>query len=206
MDLSLLFVVATLAGSPQATAPVPVAIRANFDTSAPAPQQGQSREPGRAPIDERPHQVGIGPAISASNRGLGGATRFFFSDRIGVDFSAAWSRPQNRNTTGSIFHATPSFLYMLRRQNDLADLDVRPYVGGGFSYINSSYRTTLLPESGRTSGIGGQAFVGAELTFKDAPWVTISVEGRYYRLPVRVVNANMIDGMNMVMLFHFFVN
>ena len=204
MDLtSWLFLTAALTGPAQAPPAALVPIRANFDVREPAQQ---SREPGRAPIDERPHRVGIGPSISGSNRGIGGATRVFFNDAIGVDFSTSWSRPQYRGTTGSIFQATPSFMYMLRRPNDLAAVDVRPYVGGGFSYINSSYRSTLLPDSGRTSGVGGQGFFGAELTFKDAQWVTISVEGRYYRLPVRVVNANMIDGMNYVMLFHFFVN
>jgi hypothetical protein len=204
MDVTLwLFLNVVLAGPPQ-TQVAAVPIRANFDTSAPAPQQ--SREPGRAPIDERPHSVGVGSAITASSRGVGGATRLFFTDRIGVDLSVGWSKPVYRGTTGSIFQATPSFMYMLRSPDDLAAVDIRPYVGGGFTYINSSYRSTFAPESTRTSGFGGQAFLGAELTFKDAQWVTISLEGRYYRLPIRVVNANMIDGMNFVMMFHFFVN
>jgi hypothetical protein len=208
---TLLFVTAALTGSQQAQPPVAPAptIRANFNATAPdAPQQG--REPGRPIIEERPHTVGLGSALTASNHGIGGATRVFFNDRIGVDFSANWYRPNSRysNSTGSIFHATPSFLYMLTRPDDMRDVDIRPYVGGGLSYVNSSYRSALVPETTgqRTSGIGGQAFGGAEITFKAAQWVTISFEGRYYRLPVRFVNTNMIGGMNYLMMFHFFVN
>ena len=211
---TLLFMTAALTGSPQAPAPAaaPAAqtIRANFDTAAPEAQQArtQGREPGRPIIEERPHTVGLGSALTASNRGIGGATRVFFNDRIGVDFSANWYKPQSRYATGSIFHATPSFLYMLTRPNDMRDVDIRPYVGGGLSYINSTYRSTVAPNplNQRTSGVGGQAFGGAEVTFKAAQWVTISFEGRYYRLPVNFVNTNMIGGMNYLMMFHFFVN
>ncbi len=206
--LSWLFLSAALSGPPQSPPPgaaVPAAIRANFDISTDAGVQRRQGEPGRAPDDERPHRIGVGPSISGSNRGVGGATRLFFNDRIGVDFQASWYRPHVAYGTGSIFHATPSFLYMLRLPDDQAAVDIRPYVGGGLNYISSSYRSTLVPDTGRRGGTGGQAFVGAELTFKDAQWVTISVEGRYYRLPVRTVNASMIDGMNYVMLFHFYL-
>lgn len=211
---TLLFVTAALTGSQQAPPPVApppqTTIRANFEATAPDAQQGrtQGREPGRPIIDERPHTVGLGSALTATNHGIGGATRVFFNDRIGVDFEASWYKPQSRYASGSIFHATPSFLYMLTKSNDLRDVDIRPYVGGGISYINSSYRTTLVPETTgqRTSGVGGQAFGGAEVTFKAAQWVTISFEGRYYRLPVNFVNSSMIGGMNYLMMFHFFVN
>ncbi len=210
-----LFVAAALSGPQQAPPPVvpatpPTSIRANFDTTSPEAQQGrtQGREPGRPIIEERPHTVGLGSALTASNRGVGGATRVFFNDRIGVDFSANWYRPQSGYSTGYIFHATPSFLYMLTKPDDLRDVDIRPYIGGGMSYVNSTYRSALVPETTgqRTSGIGGQAFGGAEITFKAAQWITISFEGRYYRLPVRFVNTNMIGGMNYLMMFHFFVN
>jgi len=211
---TMLFVTAALTGSQQTAPPVAppaTTIRASFETSAPDAQQQrtQGREPGRPIIDERPHTVGLGSALTASNHGIGGATRVFFNDRIGVDFSANWYRPQSRYSEGYIFHATPSFLYMLTEPNDLRDVDIRPYVGGGLSYVNSTYRSALLPPDTtgqRTSGVGGQAFGGAEITFRAAQWVTISFEGRYYRLPVRFVNTNMIGGMNYLMMFHFFVN
>ncbi len=153
------------AGSQQAQPPVAPAptIRADFNAAAPDARQ-QGREPGRPIIEERPHTVGLGSALTASNRGIGGATRVFFNDRIGVDFSANWYRPNSRYSTGYIFHATPSFLYMLTKPNDLRDVDIRPYVGGGLSYINSTYRSTVAPNplNQRTSGLGGQAFGGAE--------------------------------------------
>jgi hypothetical protein len=209
MDVAswLLFSLA-LTGPPQqapVVAPPPAVIRANFGSP------DQQRPPtGERPLppDERPHQVGIGAGFSATTQGLGGATRFFFNDRFGVDFMASWYHPQTRNTTGSIFNATPSVVYMLKLPNDLASIDIRPYVGGGLSYVRSSYRpinTINTIYTGDTSGLGGQVFGGAELTFQDAQFVTISFEGRYYSLPVQTVNVNMIDGFNFMMMFHFYL-
>ena len=193
-----------LTGPPQApvVAPPPAVIRANFDST------DQQRPPGGErplPPDERPHQVGIGSAVTATSRGLGGATRFFFNDRFGIDFVASWYNPQTRNTTGSVFNVTPSVVYMLKLPNDLANIDIRPYVGAGFSYVRSSYRPIGTAYTGSDSGLGGQVFGGAELTFKEAQFVTISFEGRYYSLPTRTVNVNMIDGFNFMMMFHFYL-
>ena len=193
-----------LTGPPQApvVAPPPAVIRANFDTP------DQQRPPGGErplPPEERPHQIGIGTGITATTRGLGGATRFFFNDRFGLDFMASWYNPQTRNTTGSIFNATPSVVYMLKLPNDLANIDIRPYVGAGFSYVRSSYRPLGTVYTGSDSGLGGQVFGGAELTFKEAQFVTISFEGRYYSLPTQTVNVNMIDGFNFMMMFHFYL-
>jgi hypothetical protein len=205
MDVSWVFMTLALSGSPQAPAPVvtPPArvIRADFDQQLGGPQQQGERA---APPDERPHQMGIGPALTAGSGGAGAAMRMFFNDRIGVDFMAGWASPRTYNTTGSTFYATPSFHLMLKRSNDLASVDIRPYVGGGFNYVRSSYRPVNTPYTEATSGIGGQVYGGAEITFQAAQWVTISAEGRYYSLPVRTVNANMIDGMNFVMMFHFY--
>jgi hypothetical protein len=100
---------------------------------------------------------------------------------------------------------TPSVVYMLKLPNDLASIDIRPYVGGGLSYVRSSYRQAGTIYTGDDSGLGGQVFGGAELTFQDAQFVTISFEGRYYRLPTQTVNVNMIDGFNFMMMFHFYV-
>jgi hypothetical protein len=195
-----------LTGPPQqgpVVAPPPAVIRANFGSAEPQQQPPQGERP--LPPEERPHKIGIGPAISATTSGMGAATRFFFNDRIGIDFAASWHNPRTRNTTGSVFNATPSIVYMLKLPNDLASIDIRPYVGGGLSYVRSSYRQAGTIYTGDNSGLGGQVFGGAELTFKDAQFVTISFEGRYYSLPVQTVNVNMIDGFNFMMMFHFYV-
>jgi outer membrane protein W len=183
-------------------APPPAFIRAHFG-SAEQQQPPQGERP--LPPEERPHQIGIGSAITATTQGLGGATRYFFNDRLGIDFVASWYNPRTRNTTGSVFNVTPSVVYMLKLPNDLASIDIRPYVGGGLSYVRSSYRQAGTIYTGDDSGLGGQVFGGAELTFQDAQFVTISFEGRYYRLPTQTVNVNMIDGFNFMMMFHFYV-
>ena len=193
-----------LTGPPQqaqVVAPPPAVIRANFDPDQQRPPGGERP----LPPEERPHQIGIGTGISATTQGIGGATRFFFNDRFGIDFMASWHNPPARNYTGSIFNATPSVIYMIKLPNDLASIDIRPYVGGGLSYVRSSYRPVNTIYNGDTSGLGGQVFVGAEMTFKDAQFVTISFEGRYYNLPVQTVNVNMIDGFNFMMMFHFYL-
>jgi hypothetical protein len=203
MDPSTALLVFALSGLPQAQAPVvapPAVVRANFDDQRP-PQTGERA----APPEERPHQVGFGPALTAGSGGAGVATRFFFTDRIGVDFVTGWAVPRTYNTTGSTFYVTPSFHYMLKRSNDLASIDLRPYVGGGFNYVRSSYRSVNSVYTGATSGLGGQVYGGVEVTFQDAQWLTISAEGRYYSLPVRTVNLNMIDGMNFVAMVHFYL-
>jgi hypothetical protein len=199
----LLFSLA-LTGPPQqgpVVAPPPAVIRANFDNLQQQPPQGERP----LPPDERPHQFGIGAGFTATTQGLGGATRYFFNDRFGVDFMASWYSPPARNTTGSIFNATPSVIYMLKLPDDLASIDIRPYVGGGLSYVRSTYRPMGTIYTGETSGLGGQVFGGAELTFKDAQFVTISFEGRYYSLPVQTVNVGMVDGFNFMMMFHFYM-
>lgn len=235
MDVASWFVFSlALTGPPQApvVAPPPAVIRANFESTHgngldltwyPAaarlpdtlprqvksfPGDDQQRPPqGERPLppEERPHQIGIGAGISATTQGMGGATRFFINDRFGIDFMASWHNPRTRNTTGSVFNVTPSVIYMLKLPNDLASIDIRPYVGAGFSYVRSSYRPVGTVYTGSNSGLGGQVFGGAELTFKDAQFVTISFEGRYYSLPTRGVNVNMIDGFNFLMMFHFYL-
>jgi len=36
-------------------------------------------------------------------------------------------------------------------------------------------------------------------------FLTISIEGTYYRLPVTYVNANVVGGFNYVLAFHFYL-
>jgi hypothetical protein len=208
MDFSWLFLTVALTGLPQ-QAPPPVSIlptapiRATFEPAADArPQQQGERA---QPQNDRPHMVGVGSAITGGSQGIGGATRFFFNERIGIDFNVSWYHPQVRNATGSIFQVTPSFQYMLKPMNELASVDIRPYVGGGLNYVYSSYRPTYVVNYQATGGLGGQAYGGAEITFEGAKWVTISVEGRYYALPVNTVNVSMVDGMNFLMMLHFYL-
>jgi len=175
-----------------------------------APQQDPNR-PAFSPAD-RPHRFAVGGTIGVSARGAGGAIRYWFGDRLGVDLQAAWSRPYNAygSSTGNTFQVLPSFMFMLRPVNPTADIDVRPYVGGGFNYLQSSaYHPPTTRGSTAvnqdTNGIGGQAFGGIEMTFKDAQKMTISAEMVYYNLPVRTLSAQAIDGFNYTIAFHYYL-
>jgi hypothetical protein len=67
----------------------------------------------------------------------------------------------------------------------------------------------MLPSGSATmseaSGTGMQAFGGAEITFKEADQVALSAELIYYRLPIRLMNINSIDGMNYLIAVHFYL-
>ena len=104
----------------------------------------------------------------------------------------------------------PSVMYMVTKPNLLRDVDIRPYVGGGVNYVHASrpVPTTADPrvltlES--ESGMGGQVFGGAEMTFRSADYITISFEGTYYRLPVTYQNAALRDGFTYALAFHFYL-
>ena len=158
---------------------------------------------------DRPHSVGLGGQVSVSNSGVGGGTRLFFTKRLGVNLNAFWyngSPTSYGPAQGSTYGAVPSFMFMLT-QPSTRDVEIRPYVGGGMSYISSSRPVTTANVSTqeRFNGVGGQVLGGVELTFREAQFMTISAEGIYYKLPVAMVNTSMMDGMNWLMAVHFFV-
>jgi outer membrane protein W len=98
---------------------------------------------------------------------------------------------------------------MLTKPDETKDVDIRPYVGAGMSYVSTSRpRTTAFgepPTLQRFSGTGGQVFGGIEMTFKEADWITISAEGIYYKMPVHFVNSAVIGGFNYLMAIHFYL-
>lgn len=159
---------------------------------------------------DRPHRVGIG---GFGGSGGGASFRYFMNDRIGVDMNVGWSlggatqsRGSNSTSGGSTFRAAPSAVFMLTKSHQLADLDIRPYVGGGLNYartptsIQSSSTSQL-----RSSGLGMQVFGGAELSFLSAPSIAISAEVAYYKLAVQPVNLVTTSGTNFYLLFHYYM-
>ena len=191
-------------------------MNANVKADAQRPQQPQEqRQQPQGDEDRRPlsvdrnHSVGVGGQVSISNHGVGGGTRLFFSERVGVNLNAFWynSSPTSYGPSqGSTYGAVPSFMVMLAKPAS-RDVDIRPYVGGGLSYISSSrpIQTGNVVTSERFTGMGGQAFGGVEMTFREVDFMTISAEGIYYKLPVAMVNTSMMDGFNYLMAVHFFV-
>jgi hypothetical protein len=193
---TLLLVTSTLAAptaARPASAPSSVAQR-------PAPQASSTR----------PHQLGFGGSITASNGGAAGDVRYWFGDHVGLNMTAGWYRSGYETRSGdraSTVHASPSILYMIGKPNDTRAVDFRPYVGGGASYVRSSM--PVVSPSGairmsEASGTAMHAFGGAEVTFKEVEQMAFSGEVVYYRLPVRLSN-NALDGFNYVIAVHFYV-
>ena len=217
---TLLFAVALFAPSqnpPPAPPESATVMSASFkvEEQRQQPQQSQQRQQPQGDEDRRPlsvdrnHAVGFGGQVSVSNSGVGAGTRLFFSERLGVNLNAFWynSSPTGAGPTqGSTYGAVPSFMYMFSNPAS-KDVDIRPYVGGGVSYISSSrpVRTGAVTTTERFTGMGGQVFGGVEMTFREIDFMTISAEGIYYKLPVAMINTSMMDGMNWLMAIHFFV-
>jgi hypothetical protein len=209
--IDTLFLVAALTASPQNVPNTPTPAAPAVNVLVDEDQRSRQVEERDPRTGERPHTVGLGSQVSLSNRGAGGGGRFWLGERLGVNINVGWYRPRYTVSgvqPGSTFGAFPSFILMLTKPDSTRDIDVRPYVGGGISYVSGPQRVTTTSGATvfeRTSGTGGQAFAGVELTFKEADWMTISGEGIYYRLPVRIVNSSVVDGFNYLMAIHFYL-
>jgi hypothetical protein len=162
---------------------------------------------GPGVTDPRPHRFGLGGQVTASNRGASGALRYWFGDRVGVDFTAGYFRAR----TGSTFRASslqvsPAVLVLLTDANPARSIDIRPYVGGGVSYGRtfSSIQTDDVVTP-RVSGTGGQAFGGVEMTFQDEPNLAISAETGYYRQPIRFAGSPVVDGVDFRVYVHYYL-
>jgi hypothetical protein len=179
--------------------------------TTPDPQSGGSGEYDDRMSDERRHEFGLGATFGLSGRGGGGGFRYFFNDRFGVNALAGYSRPQSIGGSSlgrSVFYVAPSVVYMLTPMNTKADIDLRPYIGGGMSYGGA----TGTPSTGGSTGIrsngfglGGQVFGGVELTFQDAKAVTISAEVAHYEVHSPYSAGPIIRGTNFFLTFHFFL-
>jgi outer membrane protein W len=157
---------------------------------------------------ERPHQVGLG---GFGGSGGGVSFRYFMNDRIGVDMNVGWSLPamggaRQNGSSGTSFRAAPSAMLMLTKSHQLADLDVRPYIGGGVNYSATPSSTqTLATGQVRNSGVGMQAFGGAEFSFASAPSISISAQVAYYHLAVQPINLATTSGTDFYVLFHYYM-
>ena len=219
MNPSTLLVAVALFGPSQNPPQAPQESALIVSANTPADQQRQRpQEQRQQPVQEREtpplsidrnHAVGLGGQISVSNTGFGAGTRLFFSKRLGVNVNGFWynnSPTAYGPSQGSTYGVVPSFMYMFTSPRS-GNIDLRPYVGGGLSYISSSRPTTTgnVTTTERFTGMGGQVFGGVEMTFRGADFMTISAEGIYYKLPVSAVSTSMMDGMNWLMGVHFFV-
>jgi len=140
--------------------------------------------------------------------GGGLSFRFFFNDQLGLNVAGGWSHSPNSNQ-GYTAYVAPSMVYMLTKSKKLADIDVRPYVGGGLNFSNSSaapVQTTRTNVSGGTSGLGMQVYGGVEVTFQDVKSLAISAEVTHYQLAASGYSTAAMQGTNFLMMFHYYMN
>jgi len=174
------------------------------------PSSTQAGEEGtRSTPTERPHEIGLGGSMGMSSRGGGGAFRYFFGDQLGFNANIGFYRATTRTgagSQGSTFIVAPSVVYMLNKSHQLADVDVRPYVGGGLNYASAATPVqTRTSNISSNNGLGMQIFGGAELTFQDAKSIAISAEVAHYQMAVNNFASGLSQGTNFYLLFHFYL-
>lgn len=159
----------------------------------------------RTPAD-RPHQLGVGAALVASNVGGGGSFRYWFGEHVGVDLNAFVSRPRvTLDERATIVQVAPSFVVLLGHDHPDREVNVRPFIGGGVIWARASFpeHSTLASRTGR--GTGGQFFGGVEMTFAETPGLALSASAVYSHLPIRYNSAYAVDGFNVVVAVHYYV-
>jgi hypothetical protein len=115
------------------------------------------------------HRIGMGALMNLSKPGFGATGRTWSKHRIGAQFNA--SRPQLESTDGQFVTSTqfaPSILYSLP-DSVPNGLWLRPYLGAGPRF----YRVNL------ETGVGYEAFGGAEATFAAMPQFALSADMGY---------------------------
>ena len=116
-----------------------------------------------------PRRIGVGASMNSSTVRFGVTARTWLDNRLGVQFYA--SRPQIESPDGQSIPATqfaPSVLYSLP-DGVTNSVWLRPYVGAG----PRLYRANL------ESGLGYEAFGGAEATLSSMPQFAISADLGY---------------------------
>lgn len=125
-----------------------------------------------------------------------------------MDLSAGWYRGRTYSptiSTPSTTMVTPSVLILLTKPDPNANVDIRPFVGGGVSYVRGGIVNPLVTQTEVRGGTGMHAFGGVEMTFKELESIAISAELAYFRLPLRFGTGTVIDGMNYFVLFHYYL-
>ena len=155
-----------------------------------------------------PRTFSVGGSIVAGSNGAAGSVRYWFTPTVGVDMTVGYYRLPNYygpNSSGSTFQVAPSVVVMLTKFDASRDVNLQPYLGGGINYVSSSQPVTTPGAATSTTGTGGQAFGGVEMTFKDTPQFGLTFEAAYFHLPAGFVGTGYIGGMNYLLGVHFYV-
>ena len=116
-----------------------------------------------------PRRIGMGASMNSSTMRFGVTARTWWDNRLGVQFYA--SRPQIESADGQSIPATqfaPSVLYSLP-DGVTNSVWLRPYVGAGPRIYSANLAT----------GLGYEAFGGAEATLASMPQFAISADVGY---------------------------
>ncbi len=156
-----------------------------FDDPSPAFAQGtSSSRPGRSTRSSTMlRQIGLGIRYGGFTFGYGGTARYFFLNRLGVQFDYTRLSPKfgaNEFTTDQF---SPSIVFRFAEQfvSD-APISLIPYMGGGASILRSSARggfTEDIRQALEKTNSGAVVFIGFEVFFDHAPRFGISGEVNY---------------------------
>ena len=133
------------------------------------PAMNQTASTPETYVSLPPHRVGGGASMNASQSGVGATARMWWNSRLGAQFNA--SRPQLESADGRLVTSTqfaPSVLYALP-DSVTNSMWLRPYLGAGPRVYRSSLET----------GLGFEAFGGAEATLAAMPQLTLSADVGY---------------------------
>ena len=175
---------------------------------AAAPDEQRPVPPPPPPSSSALHTLSFGGSIVAGSNGAAGSVNYWFTQQVGVQMSVAYYTLPNYYSTGSngsTFQVAPSVMVLLTKPNQTRDVNFRPYVGGGINYVSSSQPNNIHAVGATTSGTGGQAFGGVEMSFKDTPNLAVTFEAAYFHLPSGFVGTGYIGGMNYLLGVHFYV-
>jgi opacity protein-like surface antigen len=176
--------------APRSSAPAP---------ASPAPatasdSNGEQGAPLNAQVTPMPtqyiqppsHFIGLGGnMMGASPVGFGATVRTWSRGQPSFQMTVSHSTQTSLTAPGEVasLQIAPSLLYSLRDR--LSDyLWVRPYVGGGVTFVRDSLRDITPGVTDSTkNGFGWQGFGGAEFTFPAVPKFTLSADVGYYWRP-----------------------
>jgi hypothetical protein len=162
------------AGSPRIPPPPPSSSsRATREEPAAAP----ARQSGAGYVRAPSHQFGVGGRVGAPDVDLGVAARLWSRERFGLQ--AQLSRSADDVGPRSTVEFAPSVLYAARDHVN-ESFWLRPYVGGGPTFLHRTAGDGVLPGAPiAAGGFGLQGFGGAEVTLPSLPRFGISADLGY---------------------------
>jgi hypothetical protein len=172
--------------SPAPASPAPAATASNGEQGAPLNAQVTPMQAPTQYIQPPSHFIGLGGnMMGTSPVGFGATVRTWSRGQPSFQMTVSHSSQTSLTAPGEVasLQIQPSLLYSLRDR--LTDyLWVRPYFGGGVSFVRDSLRNITPGVTDATNnGFGWQGFGGAEFTFPSVPKFTLSADAGYYWRP-----------------------